>query len=263
MFKALFGKNGDKTDETPSEDQMAASGHAHSHEDIDADEDPREARRRAREALKAAKAQLRATREPLSFNPWVMGASIGGAVFDLVLAFLLMIALANGPISDNIDTPEQSASQSDAGLGTLDVHAKPLPVTDISFSDAKGRPEQLSDYRGQVVVLNVWASWCTPCKTEMPDLAALQKRYEGTPLKVLAVSIDNPDKFPDAQRFIGLNAPLQFHSTGMDVVVRAFGISGMPATLIIDKQGREVARVNGAKSWDTPEVKALMDKLTR
>jgi thiol-disulfide isomerase/thioredoxin len=238
--------------------------HAHtSNNDPEGSEDPREIRKRAREAMKAAKAQLRATREPLPFNPWIMGLTIAGIVLDVVLAWGLINAQSRDTFYDNIEAPAADVAQKDAAPGELEIFARPVPAADISFVDAKGKSHALSDYKGQVVVLNVWASWCTPCKTEMPELAALQKRYADQHVKVLPVSIDNEDKYGDAKRFIGLNAPLSFQATGMDVVVKGYGISGMPATLIIDKQGREVARVNGARSWSTAEVDALMGKLVK
>jgi thiol-disulfide isomerase/thioredoxin len=262
MVEPRYGpKDGDDGANTTG---TSTATHAHtSNHDPEGSEDPREMRKRAREAMKAARAQLKAAQAPLPFNPWIMGVAVVGIAFDLLLAGGLILGAGKGNLFDNVTAPTEEAASQAAELGALAIYTRPVPVTDINFVDAKGKAFALSDYKGQVVVLNVWASWCTPCKTEMPELAALQARYPDKAFKVIPVSIDNPDKFAEAQRFIGLNAPLKFYSTSMDVVVKGFGIAGMPATLIIDKQGHEVARVNGAKEWDTPEVNGLMDKLTK
>jgi len=112
------------------------------------------------------------------------------------------------------------------------------------------------------VVLNLWATWCAPCRFEMPTLAKLQASYANKGLKVIPLSGDGDDKFADVESFIDVQEPLEVYADP-DLITKTahLNISGLPATLILDKQGREVARLDGEATWDTPEVKALMDKL--
>lgn len=78
----------------------------------------------------------------------------------------------------------------------------------IPFDDAAGKPLELSRFKGKVVVVNLWATWCGPCVTEMPTLAALQKRYEGSDLVVVPISVDRKTSIEDVKSFIGVHPPL-------------------------------------------------------
>lgn len=140
--------------------------------------------------------------------------------------------------------------------------AKPLAMDNLAFIDRDKKPVHLADFKGQVVVLNFWATWCSPCRNEMPTLADLQTAYAGKGLKVLPLSGDVDTQFNDVKSFIDVQEPLDVYVDSQLITRTAkFGITGLPATLIIDKQGNEVARLDGSADWNTPEVKALMDKL--
>ncbi len=141
------------------------------------------------------------------------------------------------------------------------TYAAPKTITDIPFIDRDKKTLKLSDFKGQVVVLNVWATWCAPCRFEMPTLAHLQTEYTGKGLKVIPLSVDTADKFDDVKSFIDVQDPLEVYADTKFAAPSTFNIAGMPATFILDKQGRLVARLDGEATWDTPEVKALMDKL--
>ncbi len=140
--------------------------------------------------------------------------------------------------------------------------AQPRTMGDMAFVDRDHKPVRLSDFRGQVVILNLWATWCAPCRFEMPTLAHLQQDYAGKGLKVVPLSGDGDEKFDDVKSFIDVQEPLDVYvDSSLISRTRALEVSGLPATLIIDRQGREVARLDGEATWDTPEVKALVDKL--
>ena len=140
--------------------------------------------------------------------------------------------------------------------------AAPKAIDNMAFLNRDKKPVHLADFKGQVVVLNLWATWCAPCRFEMPTLAKLQAAYANKGLKVIPLSGDGDDKFADVESFIDVQEPLEVYADP-DLITRTarLNVSGLPATLILDKQGREVARLDGEASWDTPEVKALMDKL--
>ena len=140
--------------------------------------------------------------------------------------------------------------------------AEPKAIDNMAFKNRDRKPVHLADFKGQVVVLNLWATWCAPCRFEMPTLAKLQAAYANKGLKVVPLSGDDDSKFADVESFIDVQEPLQVYADP-DLITKTaqLNVAGLPATLIIDKQGREVARLDGQASWDTPEVKALMDRL--
>ncbi len=176
----------------------------------------------------------------------------------------------------NVLAPQVAAVQSggtEAPAGPLAPYAKgsiahlvtlaaPKDIDNMAFINRDRKPVHLADFKGQVVVLNLWATWCAPCRFEMPTLAKLQAAYANKGLKVIPLSGDGDDKFADVESFIDVQEPLEVYADP-DLITKTqrLNIAGLPATLILDKQGREVARLDGEASWDTPEVKALMDKL--
>ncbi|MEX1073787.1 MAG: TlpA disulfide reductase family protein [Burkholderiales bacterium] len=137
----------------------------------------------------------------------------------------------------------------------LRMHASPRPLPEIAFADGAGKPKTLADFRGKIVLLNVWATWCPPCREEMPSLDRLQKALGGPRFEVVALSID-AEGAPAVQRFykeIGI-ASLAIY---VDPAMRAagqLGTLGVPTTLLIDAQGRELGRHAGPAQWDDPEA---------
>jgi thiol-disulfide isomerase/thioredoxin len=137
----------------------------------------------------------------------------------------------------------------------LRIHASPRPLPGIAFEDGKGKPLTLADFRGRAVLLNVWATWCPPCRDEMPSLDRLQKVLGGPAFVVVALSIDAGGA-PVVQRFydeIGIRTLAIYVDPGM----RAAGqlaAPGVPTTLLIDAKGRELGRHAGPAQWDSPEA---------
>lgn len=137
------------------------------------------------------------------------------------------------------------------------------PPPDIAFTGPDGKPVKIKDMKGQVVVLNLWATWCAPCKVEMPTLAKLQAAYQTKPLRVVALSADAPDKTAEAKAFIAKNAPLKPYFSGGSTILFKFTpqVAGLPATIIYDKKGVERARLSGDADWNSKEVRALVERL--
>jgi len=133
--------------------------------------------------------------------------------------------------------------------------AAPKALPDLRFVDATGRTLSLADFRGKVVLLNIWATWCAPCREEMPALDRLQAELGGERFQVVALSVDVQGA-PIARQFygeVGIKAlPLYVDPTAK----AAFTLDapGLPATLLVDRSGREVGRHLGAVKWDAPEV---------
>jgi thiol-disulfide isomerase/thioredoxin len=164
--------------------------------------------------------------------------------------------------------PKQEASLADLKRGALEklvVTSPATPAPDIPFTDAAGKAVRLSDFKGEVVVMNLWASWCAPCKQEMPTLARLQAAYAVQPVKVVAISVDKDVDLNLAQADIAANPPLKlYRDPGYKV---AFGMQpraqGFPTTVIYDRKGRERARLSGAADWASPEARELVERLIR
>jgi thiol-disulfide isomerase/thioredoxin len=148
------------------------------------------------------------------------------------------------------------------------LHETPQPVANISFHDETGQPLQLSDWRGKVVLLNVWATWCGPCREEMPTLDRLQAMLGGERFDVLALSIDRGGVgvVRDFYEEIGLQH-LQIRIDATTKASRAMKVFGLPTTLLIDPDGKELGRKVGPAEWDAPEAiaffKEILDKHSR
>ena len=150
------------------------------------------------------------------------------------------------------------ASTSDAGLSAFSPYSAPRELVALRFGDAHGAPKSLADFRGRVVLLNVWAAWCAPCRQEMPTLDRLQAVLGGPDFEVVAVSIDR-EGLPVAEAFFRRSGieHLRAYVDTLDEV-GTLGAAGIPLTLLIDRDGREAARKLGPATWDDPEVIATI-----
>ena len=139
----------------------------------------------------------------------------------------------------------------------------PTPPPPAAFVDASGKTLHIADLRGQVLVVNLWATWCGPCVKEMPTLAALQKAYADKGVKVVAISIDAPRDTDKAKAFIAQHAPLAFYQDSTLELPFAFKppAPGFPTTILFDRAGQERARLSGDADWSTPEARAVIDRL--
>jgi len=140
----------------------------------------------------------------------------------------------------------------------------PEDLPEVRFQDAQGRERTLADWRGKVVLLNLWATWCLPCRKEMPALERLQQELGSDSFQVVAVSVDRTG-LPGARKFlqeagIGKLALYADPTARMAATLRA---AGLPATLLIDRQGREVGRLLGPAEWDSEDAKRLIDAVVR
>lgn len=139
------------------------------------------------------------------------------------------------------------------------VHQEPRALPELWFRDGDGHPKSLADFHGKVVVLNVWATWCGPCRKEMPTLDRLQAELGGSGFEVVALSIGRAG-VDVVRKFFGeigiRNLALYIDESGK--ALRELGIFGLPATLLIDREGREIGHLVGPADWDTPEMIAFI-----
>ncbi|MCX2720982.1 TlpA family protein disulfide reductase [Roseibium salinum] len=153
------------------------------------------------------------------------------------------------------DRPKAAAASSRSFV----VHEAPRSLPDITFADGSGQSLTLADFDGKMVLLNIWATWCLPCRTEMPALEALEAQLGDAGFQVVPLSVDRA----------GPGAIRKFYS---DIGIRQLGLyidasmqssfdlaaPGLPTTLLIDAQGREVGRLIGPAEWDAPEMIAFL-----
>ncbi len=145
----------------------------------------------------------------------------------------------------------------------LQATADPQPAPTSTFTGPDGRTMRLSDFQGQVVVLNFWATWCAPCVTEMPSLAKLQAAYANRPVKVVAISVDRAADEADARTFLAKHGPLTFYADPKFAMPFALNprVAGLPTTVIYDRDGKERARLAGGADWSGPEARAVIDRV--
>lgn len=136
---------------------------------------------------------------------------------------------------------------------------QPRPVPELSFITADGARGDLSDFKGKVVLLNLWATWCAPCVREMPSLDALQGRLGGEDFEVVALSLDRGGRnvvqpFFDRVGVRNLAMYLDPQSTAMGTLKPR----GLPTTLVIDRDGFELGRLEGDAEWDSEEAVRML-----
>ena len=218
---------------------------------------------------------------PLKLAVWAV-ALIGLAGFIYVIASAAfkpadegsLLRYRTGELA-KLDVPGEPRAK-DPRTPQIDPGVQPLaaPAPDLAFAGPDGKPVKISDFKGEVVVVNLWATWCAPCKVEMPTLAKLQAAYAAQPLRVVAISTDkaDPSKYPGdtdataierARAELGKSPPLTFyHSPGLDLAF-AFSppASAFPTTVIYDKKGVERARLVDDANWNSKEARALIEHL--
>ena len=135
------------------------------------------------------------------------------------------------------------------------INSQPRALPVVRFADGNGRAMTLQDFRGKIVLLNIWATWCVPCREEMPTLDRLQAKLGGPDFEVVALSIDRGGPFVVSTFYseIGIRA-LRIYVDKTGEASANLGVAGIPTTLLIDRESREIGRKIGPAAWDSPEV---------
>ena len=149
-------------------------------------------------------------------------------------------------------------------VAAVNMAKSPLKVPDLAFQDATGKARTLADWRGRTVLLNLWATWCVPCRKEMPALEALEKRLGGPGFEVVTINIDtrDPDKPKTWLKEVGIERlayyadPAARTFQDLKSVGRAFG---MPTTLLIDPNGCEIGTIAGPAEWASDDAIKLIE----
>lgn len=140
-------------------------------------------------------------------------------------------------------------------------YEKPVDMPTFEFSDDTGRPRSLAEFRGRPILLNVWATWCVPCRKEMPSLDRLQAKFDPSEFLVLTLSVDRQG-VPAAMEFykeLGLKS-LAIYSDKSGKILDLLRAPGLPTTVFINRDGQEIGRKIGPAEWDSPEVLGILRK---
>ncbi len=133
------------------------------------------------------------------------------------------------------------------------------PVLDVKFHDEAGDERDIAEWRGKMVLVNIWATWCGPCRHEMPALDRLQEMLGGDDFEVLALSIDRGGM--DLPRAFYVENGIEQLALYNDATARAgvaLGVFGIPTTVLLDRKGRLIGRLVGPAEWDDPAAVALV-----
>ena len=130
---------------------------------------------------------------------------------------------------------------------------------EISFTAENGQATSLQAWKGRVVLVNLWATWCAPCRKEMPSLAALQSEMGSKDFEVVAISVDRKGLEASGQFLKEVGASgLKLYADPSTGALSQLQAVGLPASILIDRQGREIGRLLGPAEWNSPEAKALI-----
>ena len=190
------------------------------------------------------------------------------AVILAVLAGVYGIArLRSNPAADAcagaVATAGRLAPLAHGEVAALAIAQAPFLVPDLAFKDADGRERTLKDWRGRTVLLNLWATWCVPCRKEMPALDALEGKLGGTDFEVVAVNIDtrDPQKPLAFLKDVGIKRLAYFSDPSAHVfedLKTAGKAFGMPTTLLVDRSGCEIGNMAGPAEWASDDGVKLM-----
>ncbi len=137
---------------------------------------------------------------------------------------------------------------------------QPVSAPTFRLPDLKGKMVALEDFRGKIVFLNFWATWCPPCRAEMPAMEKLFQRMQGKDFVMLAVDFqEERDQVQGFMKQFRLHFPALLDTDG--TVAAAYGIRGLPSTYILDRAGKIVAGVVGSRTWDSQESYAFFEQL--
>jgi thiol-disulfide isomerase/thioredoxin len=199
--------------------------------------------------------------------PFAIGAVLVGAVLGFAGVYGIG-GLKRNVVGDPACRPAVALSSKIAPLAHGEVAAltmatAPLRLPDLAFDDADGQPKKLSDWRGRTVLVNLWATWCVPCRKEMPALEDLQTRLGGPNFEVVAVNIDTRD--PEKPKKFLKDANLTRLGFYSDQKAKVFqdlkGIGralGMPTSVLVDGQGCEIATIAGPAEWASDDAVKLI-----
>ncbi|UWR68896.1 TlpA family protein disulfide reductase [Phaeobacter inhibens] len=175
----------------------------------------------------------------------------------------LYMALTLGANAALAADPAVLADMRQGDMKKLVLHSTPKPVSSAEFQLADGAgTATLGDYKGKIVLLNFWATWCAPCRKEMPQLSELQEEFGGDDFEVLTLATgrNSPvgiQKFFDDTGITNLPR----HQDPRQAVAREMAVLGLPITVLLNREGEEIARLRGDAEWNSDSAKTIIRAL--
>jgi thiol-disulfide isomerase/thioredoxin len=162
-----------------------------------------------------------------------------------------------------VDTAKRIAPLAHGEVAALTMASKGLKLPDLAFEDGDGKPKKLSDWQGKTVLVNLWATWCVPCRKEMPALDRLQTKLKGPNFEVVAINIDtrDPERPKNFLKDANLTALSYFNDQKAKVFqdLKSIGRAiGMPTSVLVDGKGCEIATIAGPAEWDSDDALTLI-----
>ncbi|QND50748.1 TlpA family protein disulfide reductase [Phyllobacterium sp. 628] len=202
----------------------------------------------------------------------ILLAALAGIVAGAVGVYV--IERPSGNIVAGTNAPDQCTAKADiakkidaaatGGVAAMRGADKPQSMSSLSFTGPDGKPVRLADFKGKTILVNLWATWCAPCREEMPALDALQAKKGGDNFQVVTINIDTgDDQKPKAfLGDIGVKSLALYRDPTMGVfneLKRKNLAFGLPVTMIVDKEGCQIAAMNGPAPWESDDAFRLID----
>ena len=198
--------------------------------------------------------------------------AIAAVSAGVALALTLWIGNVNGPLAAPCDPQPEAAAAVDAAavgeLAALNGTGKGRGFADLGFTDADGTAMTVADFAGKKLLVNFWATWCAPCRKEMPALDAVAGRYNGDDFLVLPINLDIGEGGLDKAKLFLAEGQFQHLPLFADSTFAAFErlkteavAIGLPATLLLDGKGCEIGVLQGPAEWDTPDGHNVIEAL--
>ncbi len=190
-------------------------------------------------------------------HTWARGVYLGLAILASA-ACTAPLSAQEGP---QIDIAGLEALR-EGDMKKLIFATDPTAIPSADLVDAAGDPMTLEAYEGKWLVVNFWATWCAPCRVEMPMLSNLQSHFEGRPVEVVTIATgrNSPQGIRRFFDEIGVDNLPEYRDPNQ-ALARSMAILGLPITVIVDPQGREIARLRGDAHWDSPSAIAILEAL--
>jgi thiol-disulfide isomerase/thioredoxin len=220
----------------------------------------------------ASEPQPAPPRKPFRRLPLITAAVLIGGVIGYAGVYGIGGLTGNPPGDPTcrpaVDLAKKIAPLARGEVAALTMATRPLRIPDLTFEDANGKPRKLSEWRGRTVLVNLWATWCVPCRKEMPALDALQAKLAGPKFEVVAINIDTRD-LERPRTFLKDEAltKLSFFADPKAKVfqeLKAVGRAlGMPTSVLVDGAGCEIATIAGPAEWASDDAIKLITAASR
>jgi len=208
---------------------------------------------------------------PLRRIPYVIGAVLIGAALGYAGVYgfggLKRNAGDDPACASAVKLSNKIAPLAHGEVAALTMATTPLKLPDLAFEDADGKPRKLSEWRGRTLLVNLWATWCVPCRREMPALDRLEAKLGGKNFEVVAINIDTRD--PEKPKNFLKDAKLTRLSYYNDDKAKSFQdlkaigrALGMPTSVLVDGEGCEIATIAGPAEWDSDDAVKLITAAT-